>query len=92
MIDYDLGTLVATRGSGLRELIEEHRRPDRVFADTSVAGRSITYLFAEGRVEGEYDRAAFQYCLGRAGGLVIARCPGQGADLRPVARGRRGHR
>jgi len=40
------------------------------------AALPITYLLAEGRIEGDYDREALQYCLGRAGGLVIAPLPG----------------
>lgn len=36
----------------------------------------ITYLLAEGRVEGNYDRDAICYHLSRAGGLLLAPLPG----------------
>lgn len=36
----------------------------------------ITFLLAEGRVAGDYDREAINYYIGRAGGVLIAPLPG----------------
>jgi 2-polyprenyl-6-methoxyphenol hydroxylase-like FAD-dependent oxidoreductase len=36
----------------------------------------ITFLLAEGRVTGDYDREAVNYFIGRAGGVLIAPLPG----------------
>lgn len=36
----------------------------------------ITYLLAEGRVQGDHDREAINYFIGRAGGALLAPLPG----------------
>ncbi|HWU86030.1 MAG TPA: FAD-dependent monooxygenase, partial [Kofleriaceae bacterium] len=36
----------------------------------------ITFLLAEGRITGDYDREAINYFIGRAGGVLIAPLPG----------------
>ncbi|WP_101790965.1 FAD-dependent oxidoreductase [Nonomuraea indica] len=49
---------------------------DLIGADFTGAPLPITFLLAEGRMEGDYDTRAVNYYLGRAGVVLVAPLPG----------------
>ncbi|HUR03101.1 MAG TPA: FAD-dependent monooxygenase [Nonomuraea sp.] len=49
---------------------------DLIGADFTGAPLPITFLLAEGRLEGDYDTEAVNYYLGRAGVVLVAPLPG----------------
>ncbi|WP_433360603.1 FAD-dependent oxidoreductase [Streptosporangium sp. CA-115845] len=49
---------------------------DLIGADFTGAPLPITFLLAEGRLEGDYDTQAVNYYLGRAGVVLVAPLPG----------------